>query len=136
MSSSQNSATNLQEMSPITVTRYAIINTSAPFDRLKGKESLDAALILASYEMDVSLFFIGNGVYQTQANQQAESIAHKDYLATFKALEFYDIEDIYLCQDSLTERGLATDSVFDDAQYLSAEQIKALLPQFDVVLTF
>lgn len=118
------------------VKHYAIINTSASFDSLKGKESLDAALILASYEMPVSLFFIGDGVFQTINAQSADTIKAKDYIATFKALGFYDIEDIYVCNDSLDSRNIATTSVLADAQCCDKELIKNKLEHCDVVLTF
>ncbi len=118
------------------VKSYAIINTSASFDSLKGKESLDAALILASYEMPVSLFFIGDGVYQTLNAQSAETIQAKDYIATFKALGFYDIEDIYVCNDSLDLRNIATTSVLAAAKCCDKDLIKSKLEHCDVVLTF
>lgn len=115
--------------------RYALINTSSTFDDIKGKESLDAALILASYEMDVSLFFIGNGVYQTLV-QQPKDINAKDYVATFKALEFYDIESIYICEESLQERSLPLAANIPNSTIIPSDQMKGLLADFDVILTF
>lgn len=136
MSSNQNNASTLPEMSPKKVTRYAIVNSKTSLQGMVGKESLDIALILASYEMDVSLFFISDGVYQVQEQQNLESVDHKDYISTFKALGFYDIEDIYICQHSLQQRNLTEKSVFEDAQYISHQQLTELLKHFDVVLTF
>ncbi len=123
-------------MSSHQIKKYAIINTSSSFNSSNGKDSLDAALILASYEMPVSLFFVGDGVYQVQAQQNAEAIAAKDYIATFKALGFYDIKDIFVCQQSLTERSLTTNFVVASAKTLTTSEIKQQLLNFDVVLTF
>ncbi|TRX56887.1 sulfurtransferase complex subunit TusC [Thalassomonas sp. M1454] len=123
-------------MSTHQVKHYAIVNTTASFDSLKGKESLDAALILASYEMPVSLFFIGDGVYQTLTSQNAETIKAKDYIATFKALGFYDIDDIYVCSESLQKRGIKEVNVLTEGQCCSNERLKAKLKQCDIVLTF
>ena len=116
--------------------KYAILNTASSFDALAGKESLDAALILASYEMDVSLFFIGDGVFQSQTQQTPEGIGAKDYISTFKALTFYDIDNIYICEKSLIARNLSTDVVFANANIVTSEQITKQLAEFDVVLTF
>lgn len=116
--------------------KYAIINTSSSFDALAGKESLDAALILASYEMDVSLFFVGDGVFQSQTQQHPEGIGAKDYISTFKALAFYDIDNIFICEQSLIARNLSRDVVFANANIASSDQITQQLAGFDVVLTF
>ncbi|OUS28735.1 hypothetical protein A9Q98_07390 [Thalassotalea sp. 42_200_T64] len=118
------------------VKKYAIVNTSATFNKFNAKEALDAALILASYEMPVALYFIGDGVYQAQKQQNAESIGAKDFIATFKALGFYDIEDIYISADCLSQRQLATEFAFTDAKLVSKEEFAVRLNQADVILTF
>ncbi|WP_371372214.1 sulfurtransferase complex subunit TusC [Thalassotalea aquiviva] len=115
---------------------YAIINSQSTFHAGIGKEALDAALILASYELKVSMFFIGDGVYQIQKNQLPQEISHKDYVATFQALEFYDIEDIYICKASLQARQLSEQSVFEHANIVAPADIKQSLADCDVVLTF
>ena len=84
----------------------AIINSKAPFSSTHGKDALDIALIFGSFEQKVSLFFQGDGVYQLIADQDGSLLAIKDYLKTFSAFEFYDIEDIYVCQQSLSNRQL------------------------------
>ncbi|MFQ3209639.1 MAG: tRNA 2-thiouridine synthesizing protein C, partial [Colwellia sp.] len=84
----------------------AIINSKAPFSSNHGKDALDVALMFGSFEQKVSLFFQGDGVYQLMANQDGRLVSIKDYLKTFSAFEFYDIEDIYVCQQSLVSRQL------------------------------
>ena len=51
--------------------------------------------------------------------QQPQAILQRHYAPTFKLLELYDIEEVYVCTDSLAERGL---TVAD----LSAAQKKEL----------
>ncbi|NMP15376.1 sulfurtransferase complex subunit TusC [Thalassotalea sp. Y01] len=116
--------------------RYLIVNTSASFDKLHARESLDAALILASYDLPVSLCFIGDGVYQTQAAQNPELIHAKDFIASFKAVHFYDIEDIYVSEPCLAERSLSDSFAFADVSVISQQQISQLIEAADVVLTF
>ncbi|WNC70563.1 sulfurtransferase complex subunit TusC [Thalassotalea psychrophila] len=123
-------------MMPDQIKRYAIVNTSSTFDKFNAKEALDAALILASYEMAVSLFFIGDGVYQTQASQNPELIDGKDFISSFKALSFYDIEDIYISEACLAERQLTTNLAFKDAKLVNKDEFSIFLNQADVILTF
>ncbi|WNC70314.1 sulfurtransferase complex subunit TusC [Thalassotalea nanhaiensis] len=123
-------------MMPDQIKKYAILNTSSTFDRFNAKEALDAALILASYEMDVSLFFIGDGVYQTQAKQDPERVDGKDFISSFKALGFYDIDNIYISQACLTERQLTTNFAFKDVKLVNQDELSLILNQADVILTF
>jgi len=114
----------------------AILNTQAPFSNAAGKEALDAALIFGSYEQATSLFFISDGVFQVIGAQNAAAINVKDYLKTFSALEFYDIENIYVCQQSLTERGLTANFHLDNVQVLSNEDFSQRLHQHNVIYRF
>ena len=112
------------------------MNTQAPFSTAIGKEALDAALIFGSYEQATSLFFLGDGVFQVIGNQNASAIEIKDYLKTFSALEFYDIENIYVCQQSLIERNLAETFHIDNVQVLAKEQFSQRLHQHNVIYRF
>ncbi|WOH38362.1 sulfurtransferase complex subunit TusC [Thalassotalea fonticola] len=123
-------------MMPDQIKKYAIVNTSSTFDKFNAKEALDAALILASYEMDVSLFFIGDGVYQSQANQNPELVNGKDFISSFKALGFYDIDDIYISEACLLERKLSAKFAFKDAKLVNKDEFSIFLNQADVILTF
>ena len=114
----------------------AILNTEAPFSSAAGKESLDAALIFGSYEQAISLFFIGDGVFQVIGDQNATEIEIKDYLKTFSALGFYDIENIFVCQESLTERNLPENFNISNIQVLSNKDFSQRLHQHNVIFRF
>ena len=114
----------------------AIINSSAPYSSNNGKESLDIALIFGSFEQSVSLFFQGDGVYQLIDKQDASKISVKDYLKTFAALEFYDIEDIFICEQSLNNRMLASRFHIDNVRVLSSQAFSEQLAQHQHVLRF
>jgi tRNA 2-thiouridine synthesizing protein C len=114
----------------------AILNASAPFSQANAKDALDVALIFGSYEQAVSLYFQGDGVYQLMAKQQPEKIQQKNFLKTFAALEFYDIENIYLCHDSLKQRNLLTNFSIKNVQVLSRDDFATSLHQHSTILRF
>ena len=114
----------------------AILNTQAPFSSSVGKESLDAALIFGSYEQAISIFFIGDGVFQVIGDQNASEIEIKDYLKTFSALGFYDIENIYVCQQSLVERSLPENFHINNIQVLTNKDFSQRLHQHNVIFRF
>lgn len=114
----------------------AILNTQAPFSSPVGKEALDAALIFGSYEQPTSLFFLADGVFQLIAEQNPTLLDVKDYLKTFSALEFYDIENIYVCEQSLIERGLLASFHLENVQVLSKMEFSQCLHQHQVIYRF
>lgn len=114
----------------------AIINTNAPLSKANAKDALDVALIFGSYEQAVSLYFQGDGVYQLIAEQQPEKIQQKDFLKTFAALEFYDIESIYVCHHSLIQRGLTDNFSIDNIQVLNKNDFSTSLHQHQTILRF
>ncbi|GAW96783.1 MULTISPECIES: sulfurtransferase complex subunit TusC [Colwellia] len=126
----QNSSASPQE------SVLAIINSKAPFSSSHGKDALDVALIFAAFEQKVSLFFQGDGVYQLMDKQDGSLLGIKDYLKTFSAFEFYDIEDIYVCQPSLASRQLDEDFHIDDVQVLSSIEFGLALNRHQHVLRF
>ena len=117
----------------------AILNTQAPFSSATGKEALDAALIFGSFEQAPALFFLGDGVYQLIGQQNADLINMKDYLKTFSALEFYDIENIYVCQQSLQARNLlelSDNFHIDNIQVLDINEFSQRLHQHNAIYRF
>jgi len=114
----------------------AILNTTAPFSHSAGKDALDIALIFGSFEQSVSLFFKGDGVWQLVSGQNGSLISIKDYLKTFSAFEFYDIDKVYLCEQSLIERSLANNFHIDNVTVLTKENFASKLSQHQHILRF
>jgi len=109
----------------------AILHRRAPHGSACARESLDALLALSAYTEQLAVFFLGDGVYQLLGGQQPEAILGRNIAPTFKLLELYEIEQIYVCQESLTRRGLAGEVLILDTQLLSSQQLKAKLAEFD-----
>lgn len=53
-----------------------------------------------------------------------------------KLFDLYDIEQVFVCSDSLAQRGLAQADLVIDAQALTLEQVKAKLQQAGKLLSF
>jgi tRNA 2-thiouridine synthesizing protein C len=114
----------------------AILNSKAPYSSTAGKDALDIALIFGSFEQPTSLFFQGDGVWQLVQKQDGSIISVKDYLKTFAAFEFYDLENIYICQDSLIQRGLTDSFHIDQVQVLTKDEFAETLATHHTVLRF
>lgn len=117
-------------------TSLAIINRSSPYVSQAGKDSIDLALVAGTFEQDVALFFQGDGVFQLLKRQQAPLAGQKDYSKTFAALEFYDVEKLYVCLRSLNQRQLSQEQLLVQCETLDSEQWQTQLKLYDHVLVF
>jgi tRNA 2-thiouridine synthesizing protein C len=118
------------------ITSVAIINKSAPYGSSNGQESLDMALAMSNFAQDVSMFFIEDGVLQLLSSQHAASIDNKAYHKTFQALEFYDIESIYVCKQSLAQRGIKVFQLCIPVTLMELEDLSSLIANQRHVMSF
>jgi tRNA 2-thiouridine synthesizing protein C len=116
--------------------KIAIVNRSASYGSTNGRESLDALLALAAFNSSLSVFFIGDGIYQLIKNQDPRVILQKNYQPVFKLLDLYDVKNIYVCEDSLQRRNISKDDLVIKVAILSNKQLKQKLGQQDQLLGF
>ena len=100
--------------------RVAFVFSSAPHGSAAGREGLDALLATSALTDDLGVFFVGDGVFQIIPGQQPGKILARDYIATFKLLSLYDIEQCWLV----------------DVESLEPEALRARLDEFNVILRF
>lgn len=117
--------------------RVAFVFTHGPHGNAGGREGLDALLATSALSEDLGVFFIGDGVLQLLPGQQPEKILARNYIATFGVLPLYDVEQCYLCQASLQERGLSqvTGWVLN-TMVLAPNELRQKLASYDAVMTF
>ncbi|CAM2798831.1 sulfurtransferase complex subunit TusC [Shewanella loihica] len=116
--------------------KITIIFRHAPHGSAKGREGLDFALLSASFEQEVSLIFVDEGVLNLLPQQTPEAIGAKDFLAAFKALPLYDIECVFACQQSLADYQLDESALAIPLEVKSPAEIGELLTQVDEVFVY
>lgn len=123
-------------MSEGTVKKFMFVNRKAPYGSIYALESLEVVLITAAFDQDVSLAFLDDGVYQLVKGQDTKAAGMKNFSPTYRALEGYDIEKLYVERESLEARGLAEENLLVDVQVLSQAEMANLMAEQDVVLSF
>ena len=116
--------------------KFMFVNRTAPYGTVYALESLEVVLISAAFEQDVSLVFVEDGVFQLKRGQQTKAIETKNFSPTYRALEGYDVEKLYVESESLAARGLAEDDLVVDVTVLSSAELGKLMDEQDVVLSF
>lgn len=91
-------------------------------------------MALASFGQSVSVFFIDDGVFQLVKQQQPTLVEQKHYSKGISALEFYDVEHLYVCETSLSTRQLTADDLLAGVTIVSATRLNELLQQASSVV--
>ncbi|MGK3125467.1 sulfurtransferase complex subunit TusC [Candidatus Pantoea formicae] len=117
--------------------RVAFLFTQAPHGSSAGREGLDAVLATGALSEDIALFFIGDGVLQLQQDQHPEQILARNYIATFGVLDLYDIDQCFVCRESLVTRGQSlTAKRALEAEVLDAETLRLKLASYHRIIRF
>ncbi len=124
------------EATPGKIKKFMFVNRKSPYGTIYALESLEVVLISAAFDQDVSLAFFDDGVYQLAKGQKTQGIGIKNHSPTYRALEGYDIEKLYVEQESLDTRGLTEDDLIVPVQVMSRAELSKLMESQDVVLSF
>jgi len=95
------------------IKKFMYINRRAPYGTVYALESLEVVLIGAAFEQDVSMAFMDDGIYQIMKGQDTAGSDMKNFSPTYRALGDYDVNKLYVEQESLEERGLSVEDLME-----------------------
>lgn len=119
-----------------TIKKFLYVNRRAPYGSVYALESLEVVLIGAAFEQDVSMAFVDDGVYQLKKGQDTKDVDMKNFSPTYRALEMYDVEKLYVDKASMDARGLSEEDFVVPVEVLSTEQLAELMEDQEVILSF
>ncbi len=105
-----------------------------PFIGVTLQETLDLVLTTAVFDQQVRLLFLDQGVLSIKSGQNPVNQALKDTAAIFRALEIYQIEDLYVEVESLQELGLKPADLLLPVQEIYRHDVAGLLSENDLIL--
>lgn len=116
--------------------RFLYVNRKAPYGTIYALESLEVVLIGAAFDQDVSLAFVGDGVYQLTKGQDTKALEVKNFSPTYRALDDYDVTKIYVDEDAMQARGLSAADLVIPVEVVSAQRMAEIMDNQDVILSF
>lgn len=111
------------------VEKLMIVFRTAPFGTIYAFEGLENVLIMGAYDQDISVLFVDDGVYAIKEGMNTEATGIKNFSPTFRALEAYDIEKIYVDKGSLEERGLSVDDLVIEPQIVESSAVAEMMEE-------
>ena len=118
------------------IKKFMFLNRKAPHGTVYALEGLEVVLITAAFDQDVSMVFTDDGVYQLMKGVDTKGIEVRDFSKTYRALDGYDIEKLYVDQASLDARGLTEADLIVDVTVLPVAEMASLMAEQDVVISF
>jgi tRNA 2-thiouridine synthesizing protein C len=118
------------------VKKFMYVNRRAPHGSIYAQESLEVVLVGAAFDQDVTVVFVDDGVYQIRKDQDTDAIGTKNFSKTFRALEMYDVEKLYVEKESMQARGMSEDDFNVPVEVKTSEEIGRLMEEQDVILSF
>ena len=118
--------------------KLAFLFRTAPHGNAISREGLDALLAATVFcdEEEIGVFFIDDGVLNLLDGQNPELLLQKDFIRTFKLLDLYDIEQRFVCADSLDQYNLQTEQLIISAEKIDRTSLINKLNQVEKVFTF
>jgi tRNA 2-thiouridine synthesizing protein C len=114
--------------------KYLFVLRKPPHSGAYVQEMLDIILTTAAFDQKLGVLLLDDGVFQLKQGQHPESLGMKDTSAVFKALEIYDVHDVYAEVESLQERGLKPVDLCLPVREFYRKDIAGLMKQYDAVL--
>ena len=118
--------------------RLAFLFRTAPHGNAISREGLDALLAATAFcdEEEIGVFFIDDGVFNLLDGQNPELLLQKDFIRTFKLLDLYDIEQRFICANSLDQYNLQAEQLIISAEKIDRTSLINKLSQAEKVFTF
>ncbi|MAF48229.1 MAG: sulfurtransferase complex subunit TusC [Rhodospirillales bacterium] len=118
------------------VKKFMYVNRRAPYGTIYALEGLEVVLITAAFDQDVSMVFIDDGVFEIKKGHDTEAVNMKNFSPTYRALDGYDVEKLYVERESMEARGMTEDDLIVPVEVLSSDELGALMQEQDVVIGF
>jgi tRNA 2-thiouridine synthesizing protein C len=119
----------------VTGKTFLFVNRKAPYGSGTPAELRDAALMAASFDQQVHLAFLDDGVFQLVKRQQPTAIGQKHFAEEFLDLGEYDIDHVWVERQSLTDRGLTESDLLIPVLLIDRAEMAALMAKMDVVVS-
>ncbi len=114
--------------------KILFVMRKSPFQTSQARETFDILLMASSFEHEISLLFLHEGVLQLLRPQEVVALLNsKNFTSAYQALGLYDIKNVYISTQDLVDCGLASADLSILAAPLNDVEISALMQQQDII---
>ncbi len=104
------------------------------YDGAQSHEAIDQIMIVGAFEQHVAVLFTDDAVFQLICNQESKAIDSNNISKLLQALPLYEINQLFVESESLTERGLSVDNLILPVQLIQRNHLSMLLNKYQQVI--
>ncbi len=110
---------------------------TAPYGTIYEQEVIEAMIMFSSYEQDIRVAFIGDGVFSLKKGQNPSLINIKNFAQTYLVLiDDFEVSHLYVEKESLDERGMKEEDLLTEVEVLQRADLISKIDEMKVVLPF
>lgn len=117
-------------------TKMMLVMRKAPHGTIYSYEGLEYVQIASAYDTEISMAFIGDGVYALKKDQDTSEIGIKGFIKTYRTLPDLDVEKLYVDKRSMEERGLTPDDFPVDVIVTESAELNRLMGEQHALFPF
>lgn len=117
------------------VKKFMFVNRRAPYGTIYALEGLEMVLITGAFDQDVTVLFVDDGVFQIVKGHDTKAVNMKNFSPTFRALEGYDIDKLYVEKESIEARGLTPEDFVVPVKVASAAELAGMMAEQHVIIS-
>ncbi len=114
----------------------AIVMRKAPYGSVYTAEGFRSIMGIAVFEMDIRVIFVDDGVYALVRGQNPAGLDMKPLGEGFPMLSEFGVDQFYVHDESLAERGLTPDDLVVEVKVVNGAEVARLLEEAGKVLPF
>src|ERR1051326_7673003 len=118
-------------MAASTRKKIMVVNRKAPHGTIYPMETLEIVLIGSAFDQDISVVFLGDGVYALVKEQNTRAIENQNFSAAYRALADYEVKQLIVERESVEARGLAASDLLLPVEVISAAELTTRMAQQD-----
>ena len=99
-----------------------------------AREGMEALLACAAFDQQPSVVFMEHGIYQLLPQGESPGVKNLNKMA--QALSLYGVDPLYICENSLIQRGIHLSMINLNGTLIDTSQRKHLINQATWVVRF
>jgi len=108
----------------------------APYGTIYAYEGLEVMLIFGAFEEDYTAVFVDDGVLDLKKDKDASGLEMKEFSTTYRVMEDYGIEKVYVDGESMKERGITPEDLMIPVEVVDRNAIAKAMAEQDIVIPF
>jgi len=123
-------------MTTINKKSLLVVVRHSPYGSSLARTALEVALSSATFEQDVGLLFMGDGVLHLLPEQNSSTIGVRNIARLIASFPLYDLEALFADKAALVQYALAPQELPQKLQLLDDDAMATLCNNYDHILSF